>query len=224
MTASAIGFEEATARVRDALATRRRQALDVPGFRRAAVLVPFLARPGGPTLLFTRRTELVPHHKGEISFPGGGLVDGETASQAALREAQEEVGLAPGGVEVLGSLDDLASSIARYVVTPVVAAVRAAPDVFVHQVAEVSEPFEIPLARLVDPAIRRSTWWDPSRLPPEVLRALPPDHRHLEDVDEATGLWRVWSFHADPERVVWGLTGRILADLLDRVFAAGAPG
>jgi 8-oxo-dGTP pyrophosphatase MutT (NUDIX family) len=191
----------------------------VPGFRDAAVLVPLVARPGGPTVLFTRRTERVPHHKGEISFPGGGVEPGESAADAALREAEEEVGLPRSSVEILGAMDPL-PSIARYVVTPIAGAVRAPPDLFVLAEDEVSEPFEIPLARLLDPTLRRAALWDPARLPPEIPRALLAGRIPFEEVDPATGLWRVWSFHSDPERVVWGLTARILAELLDRAFDA----
>jgi 8-oxo-dGTP pyrophosphatase MutT (NUDIX family) len=179
--------------------------------------VPLLAREGGPTLLFTLRSETVPHHKGEISFPGGGSAPGESAGDAALREAEEEVGLDRRGVELLGALDDL-PSIARYVVTPVAAAVRRPPERFARAEFEVVEPFEIPLARLLDPSVRRASLWDPSRLPPEIPRALIASRIPFEEVDGETGHWRVWSFHADPGRVVWGLTARILADLLDRAF------
>ncbi len=210
-------FDDAVARIRTALAARTARALEVPAFRRAAVLVPVIARPEGPTLLFTRRSEALPHHRGEISFPGGGLAPGESAEQGALREAQEEVGLEPAGVELLGRLDDL-PSVARFVVTPVAAAVRAPPAAFTGDGGEVTEPFELPLSRLLDPAQRRASLWDPARLPPELRAILAEAPVPFEDVDAATGHWRVWSFHADESRVVWGLTGRVLAELLDRAF------
>ncbi len=209
-------FDEALARIRSALAARRPRPLAIPGFRPAAVLVPLLARPEGPTVLFTRRTETVPHHKGEISFPGGGLEAGEDPPRAALREAEEEVGLAPERVEIAGLLDDV-PSIARYVVTPVVAAVRDPPAAFHAAAFEVSEPFEVPLVRLLDPAIRRASLWDPAGLPPAAA-AIASSHVRFEEVDPATGHWRVWSFDAGADRTVWGLTARILADLVDRAF------
>ncbi len=211
------GFDEAARRIRGAIAARPPRTLEIPGFRPAAVLVPLLDRPGGPTLLFTRRTETVPHHKGEISFPGGGRELGEDSTAAALREAQEEVGLAPEAVDVLGALDDL-PSIARYVVTPIAAAVRSPPAGFSAAAFEVLEPFELPLARLLDPAVRRASLWDPARLPAEAAAAVVASRVAFEDVDPRTGHWRVWSFHADERRVVWGLTARILADLVDRAF------
>lgn len=217
-----IGFEDALRRIRAALSVRPPRTLSVPGFRPAAVLVPLLSRREGPTVLFTRRTERVPHHKGEISFPGGGLERGERPEDAALREAEEEVGLEPSLVEVAGILDDV-PSIARYVVTPVVAAVREPPDAFRASPFEVHEPFEIPLARLLDPAIRRASLWDPARLPAEAASAVLAAQVDFEETDPATGHWRVWSFHAAEGRIVWGLTARILADLVDRALRPSGP-
>ncbi|MGC4001529.1 MAG: CoA pyrophosphatase [Anaeromyxobacter sp.] len=213
-------FEAAVARVEAALAARPPRALAVEGFRRAAVLVPLLSRPAGPALLFTRRSLALPHHRGEISFPGGGLAPGEAPEAGALREAREEIGLAPGAVRCLGRLDDVVS-VARFVVTPVVAAVASPPAAFTAADGEVEEAFELPLARLLDPAVRRATLWDPGRLPPELAAALREARVDLEDVDGETGHLRIWSFHADEARVVWGLTGRMLAELLDRCFAPG---
>jgi 8-oxo-dGTP pyrophosphatase MutT (NUDIX family) len=210
-------LDEAIARIRGALAARPPAPLDVPGFRRAAVLVPLLDRPAGPALLFTRRASTLLHHRGEISFPGGSAEAGEGPIDAALREADEEVGLSPASVEVLGLLDDR-PSVAGFVVTPVVAAVRAPPAAFVVEPGEVDEPFELPLARLLDPELRRASLWDPARLPARLLEVVARAAIPFEDVDPGSGQWRVWSFHADPARVVWGLTARILADLLDRAF------
>ncbi|GAO05112.1 CoA pyrophosphatase [Anaeromyxobacter sp. PSR-1] len=212
------GFDEATERVRRALGARPRRTLEVPGFRPAAVLVALLDRPGGPSVLFTRRSQALEHHRGEISFPGGRLEPGEDAPAAALREAHEEVGLAPAASEVLGLLDDL-PSVAGYVVTPVAASVRAPPAAFTAAADEVDEHFELPLAQLLDPALRRASLWDPARLPERLATVVARAAVPFEDVDPRTGHWRVWSFHADEARVVWGLTARILADLLDRAFA-----
>ncbi len=213
------GFDDAAERIAGALAGRAPRRLAIPGFRPAAVLVPLLRRPEGPTLLFTLRTETVRHHKGEISFPGGGREPAEDAVAAALRESDEEVGLAPDRARVLGVMDDV-PSIYGYVVTPVVAAVADPPPAFLAQPGEVVEPFEIPLARLLAPGVRRSEWRDVSRLPPDLAPALIAARLPFEEVDAATGRYRIWSFHAgeEPERIVWGLTGRILAHLLDAAF------
>jgi 8-oxo-dGTP pyrophosphatase MutT (NUDIX family) len=210
-------FDEAVVRIRAALGSRPPRALDVPGFRAAAVLIPLLDRPSGPSVLFTRRADTLEHHRGEISFPGGRLEPGEGVVEAALREAYEEIGLEPSASEVLGRLDDL-PSVAGYVVTPVAAAVRAPPDAFTAQAGEVDEHFEVPLARLLDPTLRRASLWDPARLPERLAEVVARAAIPFEDVDPASGHWRVWSFHADETRVVWGLTARIMADLLDRAF------
>lgn len=196
--------------------------LAVEEFRPAAVLIPVLRRREGPTVLFTLRTEHVNQHKGQISFPGGRVEEHEDARAAALRETYEEVGLDPSGVDVLGELDDY-PSVSSYVVTPVVGAVRNPPRSFRAAAAEVLEPFEVPLAHLLDPARLRSEWWDVSRMPPgapvEILRRL---RMHREDHDAARDRYKVYFFDAGrgPDRLIWGLTARILKDLLDRAFAA----
>ncbi len=210
-------FADAVARARAGLEARPPRSLSVPGFRGAAVLLALLDRPEGPTILFTRRSATLPHHGGEISLPGGGLEPGESPEAGALREAEEEVGLAPDRVELLGRLDDLVS-VARFVVTPVVGAVGAPPEVFHAQAGEVEEPFELPLGRLLDPAIRRAALWDPARFPPEIATLVRELREPFEEVDPETGRWRVWSFHADPARVVWGLTARMLSELFARAF------
>jgi len=210
-------FPEALSRTRAGLARRLPRRLEVPGYRRAAVLVALLDRAGGPTVLFTRRAAALPHHGGEISFPGGGLAAGESPEDGALREAEEEVGLPRGSAEVLGRLDDLVS-VARFLVTPVVAAVARPPAAFAGDPGEVEEPFELPLRRLLDPALRRATPWDPALLPSDVVAEVRRSNLRPEDVDPATGHWLVWSFHADETRVVWGLTGRVLAELIARAF------
>jgi len=117
----------------------------------AAVLVPLVQRPGELHVLLTRRTDHLHDHAGQISFPGGRTDPGDADAVAtALREAEEEVGLAPDAVEVIGRLPDY-TTVTRFVVTPVVALVR--PD---YRLAldsfEVAEAFEVPLPFLMDPA------------------------------------------------------------------------
>ncbi len=121
--------------------------------RCAAVLVP-LARAGGEWhVLYTRRTETVEHHKGQVSFPGGGCdMDEETPEQTALREAGEEVGLQRGDVRLLGRLNEVIT-ITRYRITPVVGVIPY-PYEFRIEPAEVGRAFTIPLAWLAD----RENW------------------------------------------------------------------
>jgi 8-oxo-dGTP pyrophosphatase MutT (NUDIX family) len=117
--------------------------------KRAAVLVPVIERPEGFSVLFTRRTAHLSSHAGQISFPGGREEPGDPDAVAcALRETEEEIGLARSFVEVAGMLD-LYVTVTGYAVTPVVGFVRPGfeltPDR--HEVAEV---FEAPLAFLMD--------------------------------------------------------------------------
>ncbi|MDB5970718.1 MAG: CoA pyrophosphatase [Hydrocarboniphaga sp.] len=119
--------------------------------RRAAVLVPVVDRPGGPTVVLTQRSEHLRNHKGQISFPGGRRDDDDVDSvDTALREAEEEIGLPRQHVEVLGYLDDY-PTISLYRVTPVVGVIRELPLLRIDA-AEVAEAFEVPLSLLLDPA------------------------------------------------------------------------
>ena len=118
--------------------------------RSAAVLVPVVERDDQLTVLFTRRTAHLHDHAGQISFPGGRAEARESPLDTALRETEEEIGLARHHVEPLGELSEYVT-VTGYRVTPVVGLVRPpfelAPDDF-----EVAEIFEVPLAFLLDPA------------------------------------------------------------------------
>ena len=88
----------------------------------AAVLVPIFLKQGQYYILFTKRTEKVKEHKGQISFPGGSYEEGDrTLLNTALRESAEEIGLRPKDVEILGELDDGLSLTSNYVISPFVA-------------------------------------------------------------------------------------------------------
>jgi 8-oxo-dGTP pyrophosphatase MutT (NUDIX family) len=119
--------------------------------RPAAVLVPVVRRDDDLTVLFTRRTSHLHDHAGQISFPGGRTEpDDASASDTALRETAEEIGLAPGHVEVLGHLTDY-TTVTGYRVTPVVGLVSSPFELKLDDF-EVAEVFEVPLAFLLDPA------------------------------------------------------------------------
>jgi 8-oxo-dGTP pyrophosphatase MutT (NUDIX family) len=121
----------------------------------AAVLVPLAFSGGEWHLLFTRRTDRVQSHKGQVSFPGGACDDGETTpEQTALREAEEEIGMQRGDVQVLGRLSQLIT-ISSYRVTPVVGVI---PFPYAFKVAgiEVARVFTIPLLWLSD----RNNYWE----------------------------------------------------------------
>jgi 8-oxo-dGTP pyrophosphatase MutT (NUDIX family) len=114
----------------------------------AAVLIGVVARAEQPTVLFTQRHSGLAKHAGQISFPGGKLDAGETVVQAALREAEEETGLAPQFVTPLGYLDGYLT-VTGYFVSPVVALVREGFSL-APQAGEVDEIFEVPLDFILD--------------------------------------------------------------------------
>ncbi|MCW5633099.1 MAG: CoA pyrophosphatase [Rubrivivax sp.] len=120
----------------------------------AAVLVPLVQRPTGLSVLLTRRTDHLRDHAGQISFPGGRAEPGDAgAADTALREAEEEVGLARDRVEVVGELP-VYTTVTSYAVTPVVGLVEP-PFALTLDTFEVAEAFEVPLAFLMSPAHHR---------------------------------------------------------------------
>jgi len=175
-----------------ALATDPASLLPQRAPRHAAVLVPIVAR-AEPAVLLTLRSPHLSHHPGQIAFPGG-RVDPEDKDEvaAALREANEEVGIAARFIAPLGFLDGYLSSTGFWIV-PVVA--RLDPDYGMRlNPGEVQEAFEVPLAFLMTPA------------------------NHLRQSGERNGVLR--HFYAMPyrERFIWGATAGILRNLYDRVY------
>ena len=115
----------------------------------AAVLIPLLSHPQGLTVLFTQRTTHLRSHSGQVSFPGGRAEPADAGAEfTALREAEEEIGLRPASVEVLGRLPDYRTR-TGYRVTPVVGLLTP-PLAFTPDPREVAEIFEVPLAFLLD--------------------------------------------------------------------------
>ena len=101
------------------------EALDAHGSKDAAVLVPIFGWPGAPGLVLTERRADLRRHAGEISFPGGRVDPGETLVECALREAQEEIGLDPAAVDVVGALPPTSTVVTSYRVLPVVGLIPA---------------------------------------------------------------------------------------------------
>lgn len=154
----------------------------------AAVLVPLIERKKGVTVLLTRRTDRLAEHAGQISFPGGRIeARDENAHAAALREAEEEIGLGRRHVRVLGQLEDHATG-TGFLVTPVIGMV-APPFELSPDPNEVAEVFEVPLDFVLDPA----------------------------NYGRVTGRrgGRERRFHALPfeDRFIWGFTAQILVRL-----------
>jgi 8-oxo-dGTP pyrophosphatase MutT (NUDIX family) len=174
--------------LQNSLTQRSRSVLEWQGFRKAAVLVPILKTAIGFELLFTVRSSQLSSHAGEISFPGGRLDEGESIDDAARREAFEEIGLTVTSEHILGYLDDVPSP-AKYIVTPVVAVLEKPLDFILSQ-AEVEEIFTADLSKLAG-------------LEPKSEERILQGHR------------RVIHFYTYQERVIWGLTGNVVKNLLD---------
>ena len=119
--------------------------------RAAGVLVAFQHGPDGLELLLTKRSSHLKHHPGQIAFPGGKVDPGDADEvAAALREAQEEVGLDPSNVEVIGTLPGH-ETVTGFIVTPVIALIRA-PFTPTPEPGEVEEAFFVPFDHITDPA------------------------------------------------------------------------
>jgi len=142
---------EARRALREALAGRTRNLWNVPEARRAAVLVPLLVREGELRAILTLRSTGLRSHSGQWSFPGGSIDEGDAdALAAALREAEEEIGLPRDRVEVIG-LADRYRTITGFEVTPVLGIVPPGLEFTPHP-GEVAAVFEAPFHHLLDPA------------------------------------------------------------------------
>jgi 8-oxo-dGTP pyrophosphatase MutT (NUDIX family) len=159
--------------------------------RRSAVLMLFGEGTDGPDLLLTERSHTMRSHPGQVSFPGGALDPGETAVEAALREAEEEAGVEPSGVEVLGQLPELYLPPSDNAVTPVVGWWADPSEVEPTSVDEVHAVYRVPISELREPA-------------------------HRITVRSPRNNWRMPGFLIGPDKdvILWGFTGGIVQRFL----------
>ena len=159
--------------------------------RKAAVLIPLYVDAGHLWTVLTKRTEHLPTHKGQIAFAGGSLEDGEDVWEGALREAHEEIGIDPKSVLKLGCLDE-AETPAGFRVTPCVGVVPY-PLVTTINEDEIEDVFAVPLPNLASPDLVEDR---------QVL---------IDDVERELRIYHVG------RRQIWGLTSRIIQNLLVRM-------
>lgn len=169
------------------------EAIRARALKPAAVLFGVIDRPGGATVLLTRRTEALRSHSGQVAFPGGRIDDDDDGPvAAALREAEEEIGLARSAAEIVGRLPDYITG-SGYRIAPVLAVIDPAMRLTInpHEVAEV---FETPLPFLLDEAnwVRASRVWE----------------------GQERYFWRV----PHEGRNIWGVTAGIIRTALERLY------
>jgi 8-oxo-dGTP pyrophosphatase MutT (NUDIX family) len=167
------------------------------GARPSAVLVALADGTRGAEVLLTKRAGHLRNHAGEISFPGGRIESGESPTQAALREAYEEVALPPETVNVRGQLSHLSTVVSRSHIVPLVASLEERP-ILRADATEVDRILWVPLVELAHVDTYREEWW-----------GTPPLDRRMDffDLDDET---------------IWGATGRILHELLGVVYGPPA--
>jgi len=164
------------------------------GLRPAAVLIPVIDHPGEATVLLTKRTEKLRRHSGQVAFPGG-RIDPEDVSPeaAALREADEEVGLKATDVEIIGRMPDYFAG-SGFRIAPVLSIVKPGFTLKINP-DEVDDAFEVPLSFLMNVANHRL------------------DSRMWQDIER--------HFYTMPygEKYIWGVTAGIIRALHDRLYA-----
>lgn len=172
------------------------QILPAPGLQRAAVLVPICecSANEGPIIVFTKRSESVRHHKGEISFPGGVQEDGETLQETALRETREELGASP--FKILGRMDDFIT-ITDYIVAPFVGCMNECPSWVPNK--EVAKVIQVPLRELL-----KEKQWEMQTF-----------YRGQEEIPVHFFYWQnATTSDSSEEETIWGATAHILRNFL----------
>ncbi len=186
-------YSEAIQTIEKKLTQHSPQRLKIPEFAPAAVVIPFLDINSKAHILFTKRTETVEHHKGQVSFPGGAWEEQDASLQeTALRETFEEVGIPQQMLNVIGQLDDF-PTISNFLVTPFVAKM---PYPYPTKIStdEVAEILEVPLELF-----------------------LTDKHFRLEERDIGSKKYPIYYYHFGPS-VIWGVTGYIINRFIELVF------
>ncbi len=173
------------------LSERDRLEIEDDSLVSAAVLIPLLEKDGEYHLLFTKRTDTLRDHRGQISFPGGRCENNDlTPLDTALRESYEEIGLCSDKVEILGALDDKPTMHTNYLITPYVGVIPWPCDLNIDPV-EVDEVFTVPVSTLMD-----------------------KDTLRQEDDPVNDGTSEGYFYYCD-NRIIWGATARIITQFLD---------
>lgn len=168
----------------------------LPGSKASAVLVAVFEEAGEARIIFTKRPDTMPNHQGDIVFPGGKFHLGvdETLHHTALREAEEEIGLATALVEIVAELESLPTVASRFVITPVVGLLDRRPDLVPHP-REVASVFDVAVSELLDEVTYREERW----VAGQSEMAMP--------------------FYELEGETVWGATARILTGFLSDLTA-----
>jgi 8-oxo-dGTP pyrophosphatase MutT (NUDIX family) len=185
-------------RIHGILSCRKKISIHDPAAIRAAVLIPLFKKNGQIHLFVTRRTEKVAYHKKQISFPGGRQDPGEDLLTTALREAQEEMGIEPKDVTLLGELDDVCTFSSPFCISPFVGLLPY-PYPFRINREEIEDIIEIPLAALRD------------------------EKKFREEVRQRNGHPYPVYFYEFQGQTIWGATAGILKQLVDLIFAPHRP-
>ena len=183
-------YEAVQQKLKQLLSQRQKHRIVDVSRMSAAVLLPIYCKQGEYYLLFTKRTQKVKAHKGQISFPGGAQEVDETLVDAALRECAEEIGLGTGEVEILGELDDTISLTSNYIISPFVGLIPW-PYQFKVNDEEIEELIEVPISALLNSS----------------------HQYHETEVIDGEAVTS-YSYHYQG-RVIWGATARILQQFLD---------
>jgi 8-oxo-dGTP pyrophosphatase MutT (NUDIX family) len=180
--------------IKQALMARGKKHISDPERVVSAVLVPIYEKNGEFYILFTRRTETVEYHKGQISFPGGRKDERDShLMDTALRESFEEIALRPEAVEILGELDDESTVFTNFIVSPFVGFIPYPYDFKINH-KEVEELMEVPLVALRDKANFRE-----------------------ETITDRGRIFTTYFYHYG-NQVIWGATARILKNFLDLIY------